>query len=187
VVVLSCSGLLRAQGPARSLELLFDASGAVWLRSRQVSLRDIMAEWARQCGCRVINAERLSDAPIEVPLEFRGAPQATVLEALLRQIPGYVLTPRRSAANGPSHFETIYVVAQSTAVVGAAPVTAMPVPRVLPTPGAPDDEIPPINPVPTAVDPNKPINAPADPASPMPTPKPPGVSVPAVRIVPVTR
>lgn len=186
----------RAQDAPRRLDLRFDQHGDVWLRAQQVSLREVMAEWARQCRCRIVNADRLSAAPTAVPLAFEGQPQAQVLEALLRQVPGYVLTPRRDPAAGPSMFETIYVVAESTAMAGGAPVVPPPAPRMLSTPGSPDDEIPPVRPLPIqapaagapAADAPKPAAGPTDaPASPIPTPRPAGVSVPAVRIVPVTR
>jgi hypothetical protein len=188
-----------AQAPTagRDLRLTFGPDGNVWLAARQVSLRDIMLEWARQCGCPVVNVERLSAAPIQVPLEFLGVPQSEVLAALLRQIPGYVLTPRRQTDAGPSLFGAVYLVPETSAVNSAA--SAMPPPQRIPppTPGAPDDEIPPVTtiqglvPAPQPVDPNKPVNPAGDAGAPQPQqpapPKPPGVSVPAVRIVPVTR
>ena len=84
----------RAQAP-RVLDLKFGADGLVTLTAQNVTIRDILAEWARQCGCFVVNAERLAGAPIAVPISFTSARQPDVLRSLLRETGGYALTPRR--------------------------------------------------------------------------------------------
>jgi hypothetical protein len=104
--------------PARQLDLTFDADGRVSLRAQNVAVRDVLAEWARQCGCFVVNAQNLT-ARIELPMEFEHRPQEQVLGAVLRQAAGYVLTPRRPGASGPSQYETIYVLATSNPTAAA--------------------------------------------------------------------
>lgn len=181
----------RAQGaPAQArLQLSFDADGSVNLVAQNVTVRDILALWAHECGCYIVNGDRLPARVIAIPLQFDHKPQDVVLDSLLRTAPGYLLTPRRAGAPGPSNYETIYILATSTAVPSAsvgytpvAPPLAMPVPLV--TPGAVDDEIPPVVAQPAA---RAPQTAPAptstEPARPA---SPPGGFVPAVPIVPIT-
>ncbi len=61
---------------APRLELSFDAAGAVTLRAHRVTVRQILAEWARQCGCLVVNADKLTGGPLQVPVEFQHETQA---------------------------------------------------------------------------------------------------------------
>lgn len=131
----------------RTLRLSFNADGTVTLAARNVTVREILAEWARQCQCFVVNAERLPGGAIMLPLQFENASQSTVLETLLRPAAGYVLTPRRAGARSASNYETIYILATSNPVAGAyvPPPTA----SFVPTAGAPDDELPPVVPIPT--------------------------------------
>jgi hypothetical protein len=117
------------------------------LAAQNVAVRDILAEWARQCGCFIVNADRLSGV-VSTPMQFTHARQSDVLGSLLRQAAGYVLTPRRNGEPGVSNYETIYILPSSNAVAGV--YVPPPVPAAapaLPTRGAPDDEIPPLTPL----------------------------------------
>ena len=88
------------------------------LQAQNVRPSEIMAEWKRLCQCAVVDSEKLTAGSIVTPLVFDKAPQAMVLEALLRQAAGVILTPRRAGAAGPSNFETIYVIATSNPTTG---------------------------------------------------------------------
>jgi hypothetical protein len=160
-----------AQTPApRVLQLSFSADGLVTLSAQHVTVREILAEWARQCGCVIVNADRLSGAPVPVPLSFTAAPQPDVLRSLLRDTAGYALTPRRPDSTAVSQFETIYIINAAGPVAytpAATPVT----PVVIR--GAPDDEIPPV--VPIVIGQEPPVEAPAGeaPNQPAPPPQPP--------------
>ncbi len=183
--VLACATPVGAQTPtARTLQLSFDADGRVNLAARNVTVREILAEWARQCGCRVVNAERLPGGPLALPLQFEHASQAAVLRSLLQPAAGYVLTPGRSTRNGPSRYDTIYILATSTPVAGAyVPTASTAVPTVpISTPGAPEDEIPPVVPAPPP-QPNPTPQPGPRPAA--PTPNLPGTSGTFVPIVPI--
>jgi hypothetical protein len=175
-----------AQVPAPpNLQLSFDADGAVNLTARGVTVRDILSAWARQCGCYVVNGDKLPGGPLAVPLQFEHKPQAVVLDSLLRHAAGYLLTPRRDGTKGPSDYETIYILATSSPTAGVGPVypvVSSPAPVMAPlvTPGAPGDEIPPV--VPSAAPGAQPMNSAAPPVNPRPA----GGFVPAVAIVPVT-
>jgi hypothetical protein len=166
----------RAQAPlpdgSRVLNLSFEQDGRVTLSAKNVTVRDILSEWARQCGCYVVNGDKLAGAPLAIPLLYEHETQAKVLESLLRQASGYVLTPQRAGVASKSNFETIYILATSNAVASAAytPVaTPAANPYPMPTIGAPDDELPPI----------LPANAPRPlPQSPVTGPAPPGAEYP---------
>jgi hypothetical protein len=142
--VLSGDGAAAQAPPVRTLQLAFHPDGLVSLSAQNVSVREILAEWARQCGCYVVNWDKLAGGPLTVPLQFERAPQGKVLESLLRQAAGFVLTPRRAGSQAISNYETIYILATSTASAGTyvPPVTVPPAVMPMPTPGSPEDEIP---------------------------------------------
>lgn len=133
--------------PARKLQLTFHEGGLVTLSAANVTVREILTEWARQCGCYVVNADRLSGGPLAIPVLFERTTQKKVLESLLRQAAGYVLTPKRADGMSVSNYETIYILPTSTAVAGTYTPVAQPFVSTVPPPtrGAPEDEIPAVN------------------------------------------
>ncbi len=154
----------------RVLNLSFDQDGRVTLSAKNVTIRDILNEWARQCGCYVVNGDKLAGTPLSIPLLYEHETQAKVLESLLRQAAGYVLTPQRAGVVSKSNFETIYILATSNPVATSFQPASTPTAYPLPTAGAPDDELPPILP-PGAP---RPMTNPA----PGPAPQPPGSEAP---------
>lgn len=153
--------------PPRTLQLAFHEDGTVSLTAGNVTVREILSEWARQCGCYIVNWDKLTGGPLTIPVAYQREPQKKVLESLLRQAAGFVLTPKRPGSTIVSNYETIYIVATSNPVGGAyvPPATPMPPPMTMPTPGSPDDEIP------AAI--GQPGPAPTGPPRPgMPTPMP---------------
>jgi hypothetical protein len=184
--LLTISGAAWGQVPSadRNLVLQFEPDGRVRLAAHNVSLQEILSEWARQCQCFVVNGNQLPPSIVSVPLMFDGAPQAVVLRSLLKDAGGYVLTPRRPGAPGPSIYETIYLLPAGRSVPMAS-FGAPFVPQATPvTAGSPDDEIEPVRPIVTPL----PVDPAAEPPSPPDTPRPgvPGVSVPAVQVMPIT-
>jgi hypothetical protein len=180
-----------AQAPERSIQLQFHEDGTVTLSARNATTSDILLAWATECGCFVVNGNRLTGPAIATPMLFERVPQAVVLRSLLRESGGYVLTPRRAGAKGPSQYETIYILPTRAAVsapfsAAGSPTAFQPVPN--PTPGAPDDEIPPVTPIriPEPIDPARGANPAAEPTGPTPNAPPSGVSLPGVRVVPIT-
>jgi hypothetical protein len=163
----------RAQAPApmsRRVELTFN-NGKVTLIAQGVTVREIMAEWARQCGCLVQGTDRLTGGST-LPMRFEDQPEAAVLESLLRSAGGYLLGPKSPSSRGASIYGSVSVFPVTHGI--AAPTYASPsVPIAAPlvTGGTPDDEIPPVAPV-------------SNPQTPAQTPpgRPGG---PAVPIVPV--
>ena len=170
-----------AQGPApRKLQLSFEEDRRVSLAAQNVTVSEILAEWARRCGCYVVNADRLAGPPLVVPIQFDHAGQAEVLASLLRQAAGYVLTPSRSTTSA-SNYETIYIVPTGVPASAVSSYSSAPAPLAVPlaTRGAPEDEIPPITPE------RQPTPAPQEPAQNAPArPSAPGVSVPLTTVTP---
>jgi len=205
-VVLSLCGGAAANaqtfGPdsPRALSLSFDQDGRVTLAAKGVSIREILAEWARQCGCYIVNGDKLTGATLPYPLLYERESQGRVLESLLRQTTGYVLTPQRAGVLSRSNFETIYILPTSTAIASSSSFAPASVPAPaypMPTPGGPDDELPPIVPMAAPGIPRPPVGAPAPPGEPgygansqapasnVPSPRPPGTATTFVPIVPV--
>lgn len=143
-----------AQG-ARTLDISFEG-GMVTLVAENVTLREILAEWARKGGSRIVNAERLAGSPVYLT-EFTGQPEADVLRALLREAPGYGVSMRNAPATGASTVGTVMILATRTVPVSTssvAPVSSQPqfqspqpqaAPRLIQ--GSPDDQIPPVQPI----------------------------------------
>lgn len=194
VFTLSHAGAASAQTAApgaRNLQLTFHADGTVSLAAANVTVREILAEWARQCGCYVVNGDKMTGGPLAVPVQFEKDSQKKVLESLLRQAAGYVLTPKREGSATISNYETVYILATSSPVGGAyvpPPPVAAQVP--LPTMGNPDEEIPavlgpplPTNTVSGPPRPGMPTNMPGTMSGQAGRPGTPGAFVP---IVPVT-
>ena len=196
-VLVVAAGLFTSAAPAhaqlsqeRTLKLSFDADGLVTLRAQNVRPSEIMAEWKRLCQCAVVDAEKLTAGPIVMPLVFDNAPQAMVLETLLRQAAGVILTPKRAGTAGPSNFETIYVLATSNPTTGGYasaynPVSTPPYQSNISSPGNPADEIPPVNPNAGAPRPNNTPYAPGVVNAPGPGATSPGPSSVFVPITPI--
>jgi hypothetical protein len=91
--------------------------GYVNLSARNATVRQILAEWARQGQTRVVNAERVTGGP--VTLELQRMPEQRALETILRGTSGYLLAARPDGAPGASTIERIMVMPPSTAARAA--------------------------------------------------------------------
>ena len=173
----------------RKLELTFQ-DGTVTLVATNVTVREILSEWARKGGTRILNGERLQGGPVS--LQFEAMPERLVMDSLLRSAAGYVLGPRLASQNGSSDFGIISILPTSASVAGPSYGAQPPAPA---RPN-PDNEIPPVTPPIGSVDPRQPVNGPpnsnpnANPNQPQPDPYPnrPGVTgvVPIVPISPTS-
>jgi hypothetical protein len=178
-----------AQSPAsteRKLLLSFDRNGLVTLVAQNVTVREILAEWTRQGGTQMQNADKLTGAPITV--QFDGQPESVVLESLLRGTAGYILYPRMDGAAGASIWQSVSILPTShpTQLYSAPTSNSPQIAPIVQT--MPDDEIPPVTPTPNGPaqtqqapppQPNRPtmpgVYVPLQtvpPGGPMPTPTP---------------
>lgn len=137
----------QAQTPtAGHLELKFN-NGKVTLIAQGVSVREIMAEWARDCGCLVQGTDRLPPGST-LPVEFDDQPEAVVLESLLRGAGGYLLGPKAPDSHGASMYGSVTVFPVVKGIDAPSYSTSSsPVAAPLVSGGSPDDEIPPVTPV----------------------------------------
>lgn len=110
--------------PASAQQLSLEIhDGLVTLQATNVSARQVLAEWARVGGTRVVGADRVSGPPLTLTLQ--GVPEAKALDIVLRGAAGYMAAARAVPGSGSSGYDRILVLASSTAPAGgAAPTTA---------------------------------------------------------------
>ncbi|HZB25430.1 MAG TPA: hypothetical protein VE379_04830, partial [Vicinamibacterales bacterium] len=85
--------LVAGASPAVAQDLkLSMANGRVTLVAQDVPVRQILAEWARIGGTRIVNAEKLVGPP--VTLQLIDYPEGRALDVLLRDAAGYMAAPR---------------------------------------------------------------------------------------------
>lgn len=88
--------------------------GRVSIDAQEVTVRQILSEWARVGNTRIVNAERVSGGPITI--KFEGVPEKQALEIVLRNVPGYMASPRATLIANASVYETIMIMPTTTAV-----------------------------------------------------------------------
>ena len=108
---------------AGDLRLTFQ-NGRVTLVARDVPLREILAEWERVGGTRVVNRDAVPAAP--VTLDLSDVPEARALAILLQQAAGYFASERTTLAEASSRFTRIVIMpgAERLAAVLPAPAPA---------------------------------------------------------------
>ena len=124
--------------------------GKVTLDARDVTVRQILTEWARVGQTRILNIERVGSGP--VTLQLAAVPERQALDIILRSLSGYLAAPRAAGSAGASTYDRILILATSSvapaprsqgpAAPGRAPVGG-PQPRaVMPGPGSPELMLP---------------------------------------------
>ena len=99
--------------------------GLVSLDARDVTLRQILTEWARVGRTRIINVERVAGGPIT--LKFDAVPEKQALDIVLRTVPGYMAVPRTAHVADASMYDSILIMATTTAVAAPRPQQPGPV------------------------------------------------------------
>jgi hypothetical protein len=115
------AGALMAPTSASAGELrLSIANGRVTLVAQDVTLKQILDEWARVGQTTIVGAERLVGAA--VTLELHDVPETRALETLLRTASGYIAKPRAVAAvmTGASTYDRILIMPPSKAPAASA-------------------------------------------------------------------
>lgn len=121
-------------------------NGLVTLEAQNVSVRQILAEWARVGGARIVNGEKVAGAP--VTLQLRAIPERQALDTILRGVSGYMLASRQAGDPGVSGFDRILILPTSsaprapanTAFQGGRP-TPMPTPMPVQVAAEPVEQI----------------------------------------------
>jgi hypothetical protein len=135
---------LPALAPAQQMNLQIQ-DGRVTLEAQNVSVRQILAEWARVGGARIVNGEKVAGAPLT--LQLQGMPERQALDIILRNVSGYMLAARQPGTAGLSAFDRILILPTSSAPRAASappPVTGFPTPgmnRRMPVEPTPADEV----------------------------------------------
>jgi hypothetical protein len=112
------------------------AGGRATLIATDVPVRQILAEWARIGGTKVVNGERVLGPNLTLQLIDR--PEREVLDAVLRTVAGYVAAPRGTAAANLSVYDRILILPTSQAPAynpaAVSTPTFTPPPRPVPMP-----------------------------------------------------
>lgn len=111
-VALACGAALPAAAQPQPLSIAIQ-DGRVSLQARNVTVRQILAEWSRVGGTRMVNVERVGGGP--VTLEFTDLPEREALDILLRNVAGYVLGARQMPTASGSLIDRVLILASSSA------------------------------------------------------------------------
>ncbi len=120
LLIAALSFLVAAPAGAQQLKVSFN-NGLVSVDATSVPVRQILNEWAKLGGTKVVGVERITGAPLTIQLI--DVPESRALEVILRSVAGYMAAPRASGA-GASMYDRILVMATS-----AAPAAATAAPR----------------------------------------------------------
>jgi hypothetical protein len=109
--------------PAEAQVKLNISNGRVNLEATNVPARQILAEWARIGGTRIVGGEKVTGAP--VTLKLVDMPERQALEIILRNVAGFMAAPRlASATPGASTYDRILIMATSSAPAPATNAAA---------------------------------------------------------------
>jgi hypothetical protein len=96
--------------------------GKVSLDAQDVTIRQILTEWARVGKTRIMNLERVTSGPMT--LKFDEVPEDQALDIILRTVPGYMAAPRAALVPDASIYDRILIMATTTAVAARPPSTS---------------------------------------------------------------
>jgi hypothetical protein len=120
VIALLCGA---APAPAQTVSLEFQ-NGRVRLLAENASVGQILTEWSRLGGTKIVNGERIPGAPLTLQLEDVSERQA--LDVVLRGAAGYMVAGREVAAARASVFDRIFILPTSTRAPSTASVPPPP-------------------------------------------------------------
>jgi hypothetical protein len=101
------------------------ANGRVSLEAVNVSARQILAEWARIGGTKVVGAEKITGAPLT--LKLVDMPERQALDIILRNVAGFMAAPRSATSTaGASTYDRILVMATSAGASQASNASTTP-------------------------------------------------------------
>jgi hypothetical protein len=93
-------------------------NGRVTLKATNASVRQILDEWARVGGTKVVGAERVTGQPVTLTLIDQ--PEGQALETVLRTAAGYMVSERTNPTPTSSRFDRIMLMARTTPVASGA-------------------------------------------------------------------
>lgn len=99
---------------AQAVKLEF-VGGLVNLTVQNAPARVVLAEWARLGGTQIVNGNNVTGAPLT--LELQGVTERYALEVVLRAVPGYIVSARKSpGVGGASGFDRVMIMPTTRAV-----------------------------------------------------------------------
>jgi hypothetical protein len=105
--------------PADAQQLRLELqNGLVTLDAQNVSVRQILAEWAKVGGAKIVNGEKVGGEPIT--LQLTAVPERQAIDTILRGVSGYMLASRQTPDTGVSGFDRILIMPTSSAPRAAA-------------------------------------------------------------------
>jgi hypothetical protein len=104
--------------------------GRVTIDAQDVTVRQILTEWAKIGKTHIVNVERITGGPITLKLE--NVPEKQALEIVLRAVPGYMAVPRQTFVADASIYDRILLMPTTTAVAAARPQPAPAFPGMQP-------------------------------------------------------
>ena len=131
---------------ADGVEVAF-SNGRVTLGAQDVTVRDILAEWAAAGHTQFIDVDDLM--PVPMRLHLIDVPEADALRLLLRNAAGFVAAPRAVAVTGVSTFDRVMIMASSQRAPSMPPSvlpSADAAPRLTPVQGTSVRAVPEPNP-----------------------------------------
>lgn len=117
VVALATMLGIGAPAVAQELEVQF-REGRVTVIATDVTLGEILDEWSRVGGTRIVDADKLSAPPLR--LRLVDVPESEALKILLRGVPGYLAAPGAATGDG-SRFDRVVVMATGQRPRGSVP------------------------------------------------------------------
>jgi hypothetical protein len=103
---------------ARQMMRLEIQNGRVSLEANGVPARQILAEWARVGGTKVVGGEKITGGPLT--LKLVNMPERQALDIILRNAAGYMAAPRlASATPGASNYDRILILPSSSGATSA--------------------------------------------------------------------
>jgi hypothetical protein len=100
--------------PAEAQLKLQMSNGRVTLDATNVPARQILAEWARIGGTKIVGGDKVAGAPLT--LKLVDMPEKQALDIILRNVAGFMAAPRQAAAvAGASTYDRILIMATSSA------------------------------------------------------------------------
>jgi hypothetical protein len=106
--------LLAVAWPAHAQQLSLQIQGGrVTLDATNVPARQILTEWARIGGTKIVGADKISGAPLT--LKLVNMPERQALDIILSNVAGFMAAERQaSAAPGASTYDRILILATSS-------------------------------------------------------------------------
>lgn len=85
--------------------------GQVSIVAKDVTIRQILTEWARIGQTKIVNIERIPGGPVTI--ELKNVSEEQALDVLLHLVSGYVAAPRAAMVSNASRFDRIIIMPTS--------------------------------------------------------------------------